>query len=131
MNGALEAFKECGWAAYLCLFIGALGVTTGFVGALMLLTRSRRGASVLGGVALALGLAAVGAGILGRQRGLAATDAALSGDDVDPSMKERIRAQGELEANQCVKVGGAAGGLPIVLGVLAVSAGLVTRKAAS
>ena len=129
MHEGLEAFKECGWASFVCLLIGGVGLATGFV-SVLLATRARNVAAIVGMVAMALGLASLGAGILGRQRGLAVSEAAASTLNVDASQKERIRAQGEIEASQCVKVGGASGALPFVLGTLAAAVGFAARKKA-
>jgi hypothetical protein len=128
MHAAYESFRECGWASFLCVLIGMMGVVVGLVGVVLLATKARNGAWIVGTVALALGVLSLGAGLLGRATGLARTEAALSGASVDASMKERIRAQGMEEANQCISVGAAAGALPFVMGALAVGIGLAVRK---
>src|SRR5277367_3865602 len=115
-----NAFQECGWAAWLCLLIGFVGSGVGLAGLVLLATKVRGVAAVAGGVAIALGVLAVGAGFFGQHTGLAMTEAALSGDSVDPAQKERIRAVGTAEAGQCVKVGAATGALPFVMGAVAV-----------
>jgi|HubBroStandDraft_2_1064218.scaffolds.fasta_scaffold1442555_1 hypothetical protein len=123
-----NAFRECGWAAWLCLLIGFVGIGVGIAGLVLLATKARKAATVAGVVALALGFLAMGAGLLGRQSGLAVMEAAISGTSVDPSQKERIRALGTAEAAQCVNVGAATGALPFLMGAVAVGLGLALRK---
>ncbi|HEY4118379.1 MAG TPA: hypothetical protein VGM56_11005, partial [Byssovorax sp.] len=104
MHDAWNAFRDCGWASFICVFIGLVGLVTGLVGVALLAASKRRAASMVGLVAVALGVLSVGAGVVGRQTGLARTEAAVSGASVDPAQKARILAVGGEEANQCLKV---------------------------
>ena len=128
MHEAWLSFRECGWASFLCLLIGVLGMGVGFVGVVLLATRARGAAWIVGAVAAVLGVLALGAGLLGRATGLQRTEAAISGSSVDPSQKERIRAIGAEEASQCIAVGAATGALPFLTGALALGIGLSLRK---
>lgn len=124
----LDAFRDCGAFAFLCLLIAAAGMTAAFVGVVLLLTKARRAAWIPGIIAVLAGFGAIGAGVLGRQLGMARVEAAVA----TPGLEERdirmLRAEGEKEANQCVKIGFATGSLPFLLGGVAVAVGLVVRK---
>jgi hypothetical protein len=130
MRRVLEAFKECGWAAWLAVLTGSAGVAIGVLGAAMLATKARAAAWIPGALALLLGLSAVAVGLLGRQMGLARVEAILSDPTplIDPSQREMIRRVGTEEANQCVKVGTWMAVLPLALGLAAVGIGLSLRK---
>jgi hypothetical protein len=123
-----NAFRECGWAAWLCLLIGFAGIGVGLVGVILLATKARGAATGAGVAAIALGVLAVGTGLFGQHTGIARMEAAISGTAIDPSQKERIRAVGNAEAGQCVAVGAATGALPFVMGAIAVALGLSLRK---
>lgn len=130
VRGVLEAFKECGWASWLALLAGMGGLSAGFIGLVMLATRARRHAWVVGIVAALLGCGAVAVGLLGRQMGLSRMEEVL-GDpsiDIDPHQRQLIRRVGTEEANQCVKIGGSLGAAPLLLGVAAIGIGLALRK---
>jgi disulfide bond formation protein DsbB len=131
MHASWMAFRECGWPSFLCLLIALIGLGVGFLGVILLLTRSRNAAAILGVVAIVLGVATLGAGFIGRQRGLALSEAAVSDTSFDPSQRARILAMGEAEATQCIKVGSVMGALPFLLGALAAAVGLATRKNAA
>src|SRR5262249_55930128 len=120
MHDMWMAFRECGWASWLCLLIGFGGIAAGFVGVVLLATKARGAAWIVGSIAVMLGFGAIGVGVLGRQMGLARMEEALEGDGIDPSQKATIRAIGTEEAGQCVKVGVGTGALPFLLGALAV-----------
>jgi hypothetical protein len=125
MHEAWEAFKECGWAAWLCVLIAMPALAAGVVG---LALRGRHVAGrVLGILAIALGVTTIAVGFAGRELGIATTEAALSGAGIDPAQKARIREVGRAEAGQCVAVGGAMGALPFVLGVIALALGMASR----
>jgi hypothetical protein len=123
-----NAFRECGWAAWLCLLIGFAGSGVGLVGVVLLAAKQRGAAMGAGVIAVALGALAMGAGVVGQQSGLSRMEAALSGTSIDPSQKERIRAVGTLEASRCISVGAGTGALPFLLGAVAVGLGLALRK---
>jgi hypothetical protein len=129
MQVAWAAFRDCGWASWLCLLIGFAGTGAGIVGVgLLACVAWRRGASAIGVVALALGVLALGSGLLGRQTGLGNTEAALASAGIDPSQMMRIRAEGAREANQCVFIGAGTGAVPFVLGAITVGIGLALRR---
>jgi hypothetical protein len=117
-----DGFLDCGWSAWLCLlfFLPALGA--GIAG-LMLAKRSPTAARAAGIVAMTVGAFAVATSVLGRQSGISKTMAAVSGAAVDPSQRARIIAVGTDESNQCLKVGAFTGGLPFVLGAMALAMG--------
>lgn len=130
MHSVLEAFKACGWAAWLALLAGTAGIGTGLVGAAMLATKARGFAWIPGAVAVLLGLGAVSVGLLGRSMGLARVDEALGypGVEIDATQREMIRRVGTEEANQCVTIGASLGALPFVIGAAAVGIGLALRN---
>ncbi len=130
MSSAFEVFKDCGWPAWICVLLGAAGLTAGFVGLVFLLTRARSVAWIPGAIALLLGGGALSMGVVGRQWGLSRMEEALTSarGEIDPSQEQRIREQGTIEAGHCVSVGFGAGSLPFVMGGLAVAIGLVLRK---
>lgn len=133
MHSAFEVFKDCGWAAWLCVLLGFAGIAAGFVGLVFLLTRARSVAFIPGAIGLLLGGGAIGMGLVGQQWGLSRMEAALTSarGEIDPSQEQRIREQGSLEAGHCLTVGFGTGALPFVMGGLAVAIGLVVRKKAS
>ena len=130
MHDAYEAIRDCGWAGWLCLLIALPGLAAGVIGLVMLQTKARGSAWVAGVVAAGLGLGALGTGVAGRQLDIARVIAATSSHAIDPSQRDRIRAVGLEEANQCVRIGTISGGLPFALGALAIGVGLATRKRA-
>ncbi|WP_437544867.1 hypothetical protein WME97_37215 [Sorangium sp. So ce367] len=130
MLGVLEAFKACGWAAWLALLAGTAGIGIGLAGAGMLATKARGMAWIPGAVAVLLGLSAVSVGLLGRSMGLARVEEALGypGVEIDATQREMIRRVGTEEANQCVNIGASLGALPLVIGAAAVGIGLALRN---
>lgn len=130
MHGPLEAVKECGWAAFLAIFVGAAGVAVGVIGLVLLATRSRSAAWIPGAIAVLLGLGAVAAGVVGRQIGMSRVEEFVSSPspDIDPHQRQMMLELGTMEANQCVKVGFTLGALPFVLGLVAVGLGLAVGR---
>lgn len=130
MLGVLEAFKACGWAAWLALLAGIAGIGIGLAGAGMLATKARGMAWIPGAIAVLLGLSAVSVGLLGRSIGIARVEEALGypGVEIDATQREMIRRVGTEEANQCVNIGASLGALPFVIGAAAVGIGLALRN---
>ena len=130
MLGVLEAFKGCGWAAWLALLAGTVGIGSGLVGAAMLSMKARGFAWIPGAVAVLLGFSAISVGLLGRAIGLARVKEVLSypGVEIDATQREMIWRVGTEEANRCVTVGASLGALPIVIGAAAVGIGLALRN---
>jgi hypothetical protein len=131
MHDAYEAFRDCGWAAWLCLLIALPAVTAALIGLVLLVTKARGGAWVASSLAVTLGLCALATGFFGRQNDIAKFMGATSSVNLDPALRDRIRAEGLKEANQCIKIGGVTGGLPLALGAIAIAIGLATRSATS
>jgi hypothetical protein len=131
MHSAYESFRDCGWAAWLCLLIGLAGAAAGVLGVALFAGKVRGAARVFGILALAAGVLSLGTGLVGRETGLSRTRAAVSGESIDPSQRARILALGAEEANQCIAVGAATGALPFILGALAVGLGLALQKEAA
>ncbi len=128
MSTAWTMFRDCGSAAWLCLFLGIVGTAGGALGVAFGALKKRGPAQLLGAVAIAFGALSFGAGIVGRMSGERMTEAAIASGGIDPDQKERIRAIGKNEAGQCVSVGAAAGAFPFLLGALAVGLGLALRQ---
>lgn len=128
MISILHSLRDCGWAAWLCVLIGLAGTLAGLVGVVLGAFRKRGPASFLGVVAIALGLLAVGTGMGGRVLAESKVESVLVGAAINPSMKERIRAEGMAEASQCVVIGGFTGALPFLLGAVAMAIGLALQK---
>jgi hypothetical protein len=131
MNSILYSFRDCGWTAWLCLLIGLIGLACAGLGVALGAFRKRTAAQILGGMAVALGLTAAGMGVVGRTLAESKVESVLVGSSIDPSQKERIRAEGMREASVCVAVGAGTGALPFLLGVLALGLGLALQKPAA
>ncbi len=123
-----RTFMECGSPAWVVLFLTALGCAAGTVALGVAIIRPRAGLAVAG-AALVLAVSAPGAGVIGQHFGRQKVDAVVSDNSIDPSMAERIRAEGYSEAAQCVKVGVGGGSVPFLIGALALIVALVRRKA--
>lgn len=121
------ALRECGMAGFVCLLLGVVGAVIGAVGLGVAFRRPQVG-RVLGGTAVLFGLAAVVGGLAGRQFGIARVEEVLAMGAVNPEHREALRAQGMAEAGQCLVVGGVTGAGPIILGLLALAAGLAARR---
>ena len=124
MHSVLRSFNDCGWPAFLCVLIGAVGLILGGVGALLGALKSHTSARVLGGMAVVLGLLAGCTGLVGKVRGESVVAEVTAGNNISPDQRERIRAEGMKEAAQCVTIGLGTAALPVVLGVLAVALGM-------
>jgi hypothetical protein len=128
MHQAYMSLVECGSAAFVCLLIGVVGSGLGLLGLLLLATRARGAAPVLGGIAAVLGVTALGVGLLGREMARHKMEDAFASGTVDPSQAAQIRARGTVGADMCISVGATTGALPFVVGALALGVGLSLRK---
>jgi hypothetical protein len=119
-----EAFLEGGSTMYLVLLfaIGAFGVAIAGAAAGGFAERAR--GRMFGGLALLLAAATLGIGYYGYRHGLAMTQAAVR--FADPSMAERLLAQGEKESAHNLTFGLYACVLPALLGAI-----MLARSAAS
>ncbi|MFO0571234.1 MAG: hypothetical protein U0263_36730 [Polyangiaceae bacterium] len=125
----MEAFRECGFPAFLVLALGILAVLGGLVALGVAIAKPRAGL-VLGVVALALACVVPAAGVGGTLLGRQKTDEAVSGVSIDEGQRERIRIQGYAEASQCTTIGAGAGALPFVLALAALGLAVARRKSA-
>ena len=128
----IEAVRECGWPAYLCLLLGGFASLSAVAALVMLGSRDRRRAWQ---VALAPVLAALlgfGVGSLGVQLGRKAVEEALktAPSHIDAEMAKELRAKGYAEAAQCQVIAEKTSSVPLFLGLLALGVGLLIRKQA-
>lgn len=121
-----QAIRECGFWGYVALFLGFLGTAIGVGAVVAFALAKRRVALTLGVFALLAAMFSFGAGAAGRQLGRATVESILP--LVAPDQAERLREAGYAEADQCVSVGGGAGALPVLLGLLGVLSGIASRK---
>ena len=97
-------FRNGGAINFLVLFLGALGVVPTL--AAIVLTIARSPACRWAGIAAAvIATLTAGAGALGVVHGRSVTRSALEGDDIRPTMRERILREGYLESRSCAKFG--------------------------
>jgi hypothetical protein len=124
----LESFRNCGWASFVMLFLGLLGLGACVLALVLTLVRRPVGAIIAAGAGVALALMSFGAGPIGAMYGRQVTDNALDTPAIDPAVKERIRTVGYAEANACVSVGFSIGAMPLVAGVIALGVALRAKK---
>ena len=110
----LQAFRECGWPAFLVLILAGVGVLLALV-TLGLAVARQRWALALGGLASCVAIAAMAAGALGSALGERQVERALALAGLDAEQSAHIRAQGYAEAEQCTKLGLASGAVPLAL----------------
>jgi hypothetical protein len=113
-----HVFQSCGWASWLCLLAGLLAVPLSLVALSVVLLRARVG-KLLSWIALVICVLPFGIGIAGRQLGRSKIDMVISGPEIDPAFRGRIREEGYKEADQCVAVGGTLSTLPALLALCA------------
>lgn len=106
----LMTFVECGWLSWPMLFFAALAIGVAAVGAVLALVRLRTAALAVSAIALGISLVAVGLGPAGMMLGREKVDGVVNSSAIDPSQRERIRAEGYREAQGCVIVGSTFGG---------------------
>ena len=74
---------------------------------------------LLSWVALVVCLFPFGIGVAGQQLGRSKVDQVISGPEIDPAYRGRIRDEGYREADQCLAVGGTLSALPALLALCA------------
>jgi hypothetical protein len=121
MVGIWKTFQEGGGMNFIILLLGAPGLLVG-VTCIALAARRSSAARGFGALALAIVLLIASASIAGVVWGRITTDGAVSGASIDPALRERIRAKGYSEAMSCAKFGVAFALLPLVGGLVALSA---------
>jgi hypothetical protein len=111
-----HVFQGCGWASWVCLLFGVVGIWVGFAAiiASVLRVRWRKGAAW---AALSFAMLPITFGTAGVISGKSKVDDAIAGPGISPEQREYIRTIGYEEANQCVVVGGALSGVPLVISV--------------
>ena len=122
----IEAVRECGWPAYLCLLLGGFASLSAVAALVMLGSKDRRRAWQ---VVLAA-LLGFGVGSLGVQLGRKAVEEALktAPSHIDAEMAKELRAKGYAEAAQCQVIAEKTSSVPLFLGLLALGVGLLIRK---
>lgn len=123
----MEAFRECGTPAFVILLMAVLAFVFGLIAFAIAFVRPKIGL-ILGSVALLLAFSTPIVGVVGTALGRAKVEEALRGDSIDPSFKERIRQQGNLEASQCTALGAFGSALPLLLSVGAMLFSFVRRQ---
>ena len=122
------AVRECGWPAFVAIFVGLVGLAVGVVALVLAATSKGRGGALAGLAAVVLAVACAGVGALGVWRGRAVVGAVLGSEAIDPEMKERIREQGYKEAGQCLNVGLVDAAAPLLLGIIALGVTFARRR---
>jgi hypothetical protein len=111
-----EWIREGGWAVYLNLLLGPLGLACALIG--MLASKHRVAGLVAGAGAVLVGALAGAVGVVGWLHGRSAVEDAVA--FADPATADMLREMGYEEASHALVCGGVAGALPIAAGVLAV-----------
>lgn len=125
----LNAVHECGWASFVCIFLGVIGSIGGLGGLALLFGSGRKSAWAVGLLSILCGGLSLVGGYVGMTMGRSATDHALN--LVDPSMRDAMLKVGYAEAGQCINIAGTTSALPIVLGLLVAGVGLLAGKSRS
>ncbi|HLM72071.1 MAG TPA: hypothetical protein VK459_05260 [Polyangiaceae bacterium] len=124
----MESFKNCGWASFLMLFMGLMGLTACVLALVLTLMRRPVGGMISAGASLVLALMSFGTGPLGAMYGRQVTDSVVDSNAIDPSRREQIRQMGYQEADACIPVGLSLGATPLVAGVIALAVALRAKK---
>jgi hypothetical protein len=124
----MESFKNCGWASFLMLFMGLMGLTACVLALVLTLVRRPVGGMISAGASLVLALMSFGTGPLGAMYGRQVTDSVVDSNAIDPSRREQIRQMGYQEADSCIPVGLSLGATPLVAGVIALAVALRAKK---
>src|SRR5262245_40698354 len=119
MSALWEQFRMGGWPNWIIRLLGMLGMALALVAVILTASRSSA-ARPLGIAAVAFATAIAGVGVLGVLWGHHMVEGAISGAAVRPTLKERIRRQGYIEAKSCAKFGIGLSLLPLVAGALAI-----------
>lgn len=105
----------CGWPAWVMLLCGIVGFCLAVLGLVLSGYEKPRASVIVSGLAVLVCFTAIGLGPIGTMMGRAATDRALAGEAVDPSMKDQIRQAGYAEADACKDVGVGLGTAPLIV----------------
>jgi hypothetical protein len=128
MSQIWSTFRDCGFIAWLILLAGALGLAVGGVAVILALVAKGKVGLYAGLGSIVIAVGCLGLGAAGMFTGQSRTDGAISGESIDPSMKERIREEGYRESRQCVSVGGVNAAVPLLAGVVAVIIAMSRRR---
>ena len=123
----MEAFRECGFPAFVILLVAVVGILLGLVAFSIAIFKPKAGL-IIGSLAFLLAFATPIVGVVGTAMQRAKVEQALSGGSIDPAVKERIRKQGQLEASQCTSLGAFGSALPLLLSVGAMLFSFVRRQ---
>jgi len=127
----MEMIKDCGIWAWLDILLTFVALIAAVVAIVVAGVSKSKGAAI--GVALAALVLAVcvgGVGLVGTFMGNRMTEAALSGEGIDPDQKERIRAEGQKEAAGCTTIGLTLMVLPFLLSAGATVLAMVKKPQA-
>jgi hypothetical protein len=125
MESIAQAFAEGGWGMYPVLFLGLIAVPAALaLPSIGIATARPTLGRVFAILLAALGLFAIGGGVLGWQSGLHTMEAALRA--VNPADRETIRMAGQSEARVCLIFGLMTAALPLAGAVLLL--GVAFRK---
>jgi hypothetical protein len=122
----MESFRNCGWASFVMLFMGLMGLTACVLALVLTLMRRPVGGMISAGASLLFAVMSFGTGPLGAMYGRQVTDSAI--ETVDPALREKIRQVGYQEADSCVDVGISLGAMPLVAGVIALGVAFRAKK---
>lgn len=124
----MESFQNCGWASFLMLFMGLMGLTACVLALVLTMMRRPVGGMIAAGAGIGLAIMSFGTGPLGAMYGRQVTDSVVDSPAIDPAQRERIRQQGYLEANSCVSVGLSLGAMPLAAGAIALAVALRAKR---
>ncbi|MEO8799642.1 MAG: hypothetical protein ABI551_17240 [Polyangiaceae bacterium] len=120
------SFRECGFMAFVILFLSVLGLVAAVASlAVVLAVQNRRLAIGVSLVTLLLGISSLAAGAMGQAWGRGVVEKAIAG--LSPEEVTVIRAQGYKEAGQCVSLGEGGGALPLVFGLVLLGASFLKK----
>jgi len=122
----MEAFRECGSAAFVIMSLVALSTIMALSGYAVAFAKPRVGI-VLGALGLVFAFITPVVGVVGTAMGRAKVELALK-SGVAPEFADRLRQQGYAEASQCTQIGAFGSGLPLILSVGATLFSFVRRQ---
>jgi hypothetical protein len=133
MTSVWESFRDCGSPAFLVAFLAGVGILASGAGLGVILgARERRLRIAMAVVVLTIGLAAVGAGVVGKMIGRARTEQAIAmmggSSAIGPTMRAQILEEGYYESEQCVSVGLGGGAIPLISGALLLAFAVFVKK---
>jgi hypothetical protein len=127
MAGVWHVFQACGWMSWLCILAGMLTSVFSVVAVVVAIARGKVSV-LLAWAALVIALVPSVLGVIGMALGRVKVEQAITGEAIDPEMRERIRKEGYLEASGCVEVGGALTAPPLLLAAVALGTAYATRR---